>query len=62
MKRIATLSNTTQSSGDGIPEAVRAENIEEDFILSFLDSIEKLTKTKPVIHHELSDIYATMVS
>ena len=62
MKRVLTLSNTTQSSGNGIPEVVRAENLKDDFIQTFFDSVETLAAIKQVNHHELSDIYSTIVS
>jgi hypothetical protein len=62
MKRLSTLSNTTQSSGDGIPDAVNPDNIKDDFIQSFLANAEKLIKPKDIAHHELSDIYSTIVS
>lgn len=60
MKPVATLSNTTKSSGNGIPSAVSAEGLEADFVLHFFENAEKPNSTPPR-GQVAADLYSTIV-
>jgi hypothetical protein len=61
MKPISSLSNSSYSSGQGIPKEVSGNSLSSDFLESFFKEKKNEDKETTQFHHEPVDIYSTVV-
>ena len=61
MKRIVTLSNSTKSTGQGVPERVSASQVERDFFDTYIEKKrENRAQDSHRPRHQGLDMYSTV--